>query len=472
MQNHRNIILILVDSLRADAVSCYNKEVQTTPQLDMFATDAVVFENFFSNSSWTLASVSSLFTGKLVSHHNTCDHNQRLAGTHITLASELSKRGYDTVAFSDNSYVSVLTGLDKGFVQFNELRFEQLNTANKLRKVIKQIPRCFKRFRWKKGKYCDTAIQFNEMQRWIARRPQGKSPFFMYAHFDQVHYPYTPALKYVKNDESPAINKRDYLNLTQDRERIVAGKTTLNPFDFRLLRNLYHAELSYLDSCLGRFFDFLRALKLWDNTILIVTSDHGDNFGEHGLFGHGLCLYDTILKVPLILRFPTRFGGNRIDTFAQLSNLFATILDLADECFPPLQVNRPPYERSLVPFMMGRSSPQDEFVIAEHGLQNISMFEKAAAALDKALYLDFHRTLYAIRDRQYKFIWSSNGKHELYDLLNDPGETNNLIDANSVIAEKMSELLFRHAKPFQQGEQLDTNADKEVLRRLADLGYV
>ena len=463
----KNIIMIVMDSIRADALSCYGNKRNTTPNIDELAARGMRYENAFSNSSWTLASIGSLFTGKYVSKHQACDENQFLNEKNRTIAEILSSKGYKTAAICDNAFVSFHTGLDRGFDYYNFMRFKDFSLSSKAIKIAQALK---KRNPFGSGFYKDsTTVQFNEAKRWLKKNMSQESSSFLYIHSDQTHYPYMPPLKFRKlfcdrsRDQLFAVN--------QDREKYVGGITPMGEEDFAVLRSLYEAELAFFDHCLGNFIKWMHKNNMMDNVLLVVTADHGENLGEHGLIGHGLCLYDTVTKVPLVVFDNSIKKSGVVRTQVQLNDLFPTILNAAG--IPHEEIPDDIDGSDLAG--INEMEYHDRVVIAEHSMQSIKIFQDKVPGISPDFEKNFRRRLHMIRFQDHKFIWSSNGSHEFYDLNNDPQELINIYDSERDKADQYEKMLFEKVNEFDGAEQSRDelqDTDEEITKRLRELGYM
>lgn len=243
--------------------------------------------------------------------------------------------------------------------------------------------------------------------------------------------------------------------------------------DFETLFRLACAEMRHLDNYIGKLLAHLEGLGVLDNTIVIITADHGDNFGDHGLMRHGLCLYDTLIKVPLIVAGPNIHGPQRISPMVQLIDLCPTILHLAGIDAPQIETEF--QGRDLLESITTQDfSP---FAVSELYRPTPELFEKGAPEFMDEFRDKYDRILRSYRTMTHKFIWSSNGHHELYDLASDPMESHNLVELEPDLASQMHQELdqwlgsFEHANvtSSESGDQLE---DQAVIQRLRDLGYV
>jgi len=238
--------------------------------------------------------------------------------------------------------------------------------------------------------------------------------------------------------------------------------------DFEILRALYDGEVSYVDARVGEIYALLRERGLLRNTFFVITSDHGENLGEHQLMDHAYCLYDTLLRVPLIVRGPTEFpAGERVLDQVQTLDLFPTILDLADIRDADLRAQvqgRPLFPASL----------RDRVAVAEslEPQPPVAVLRRRYPELDGSR---FDRALRAVRTPRYKYIWASDGRDELYDLEADPGETRNLVSTEPETAAAMRAWLaewVHSAGAVAPGRGLELELDTVTRRRLEELGYL
>jgi len=300
-----NILLISIDTLRADHLGCYGYTRDTSPTIDRLAEEGLVFERAISQSSWTLPSHVSMLTGFYPIEHG-CNVVQgiTLSNKVTTIAEHLLEAGYHTIAVTSSHFVSPIYNLDQGFEDFN---YNQ-STADKLIKVA------------------------------TARiDPQAERPFFMFLHLFDPHDPYTPPeefrRKFVQEHELKSVDG------FVDRAIAKYKQLTHGSREMDILERLYDAEINFTDDQLGFLFQRLWRAKLLNDTIVIVTADHGESFGENNEIGHGSALYSQQIHVPLIIRFPPRIpGGSRSTRLVEASTqILPTVLDLAGLPIPPGQ---------------------------------------------------------------------------------------------------------------------------------------
>jgi arylsulfatase A-like enzyme len=240
--------------------------------------------------------------------------------------------------------------------------------------------------------------------------------------------------------------------------------------DFAVLHGLYDGEISYVDHRVGQLHAALRDQGLLDNTLFIITSDHGENIGEHGLMDHVYCLYDTLLRVPLIVSGLAEFApGERVAEQVQTPDLFPTILKVAgiEEEETWRQVQTPPlFPRDV------RGQPERP-AIAEYlePQPPVGILRKRYPEFDASR---FDRTLRTVRADGYKYIWASDGRDELYEIASDPGEERNLIDAEPDVAARLRKSLEEWLASFSpaRGGDEELELDAAMRQRLEDLGYL
>ena len=321
-----NLLLITLDTLRADHLSAYGYERRTTPNIDRLAETGVLFESAIANSSWTLPSHASLFTGRLP-HEHRADWLDPLDRTYPTLAEVLAAHGYATAAFAANTtYVTPEWGLARGFARFevygSSLSDDVVRTLYGKKLALTVLPRVG---------YFDIpgrkrASRVNhEFFHWLDEG--GGRPFFAFLNYIEVHDPYVPVRGY-ESRFSAHVPRGDLVNF-QFQPYAFRRKRTLTAEEVQSEVNGYDACLAYLDEQLGQLFQELATRGLDKNTLVILTSDHGEAFGNHDLFGHGNGLYIETLHVPLIFVWPGRIpAGQRIASTVSLHRVPATIVDL------------------------------------------------------------------------------------------------------------------------------------------------
>jgi arylsulfatase A-like enzyme/Flp pilus assembly protein TadD len=382
----RNLLIVTIDTLRADRLGAYGYERARTPNLDALARDGVLFEDTIAQAPVTLPSHASLFTGLVPPTHGVRDNAAfRLEEEAETLAEILSDHGYETAAFVGAYVLDRSFGLAQGFELYDdELPEGGAATAGT--------------FVERKGE--DVARSFRS---WLDER-RAEKPFFAWVHFFDPHLPYA--------------------------------------------NGGYDGEIAYVDAQIGALLDSLAAGDLRNDTLVVVTSDHGESLGEHGEKSHGFFVYDSTLKVPLILSSPGSLPtGVRVRTTARIVDVFPTVLEALALPVPDLVQGRSLLER-----------------IEEPG-EPVPVYAECYAP-----QLNFHwAPLLALRENGYKYIEAP--RPELYDLRGDPGETRNLAEADPERLERMRSRLARELESFPHSFSARVQPDADTTERLRALGY-
>lgn len=460
-----NILLIVLESTRASHLSCYGYDRPTTPYLDQLAAEGVLYEQAISPASWTLPAHSCLFTGLYTSQHGTDFDQPQLNPQIMTLAEMLQQRGYCTAAFSTNPWVNQKLGFSRGFQTFRwakrtlEWLSPLIPTETKIEKVI----------RYALDFWRPLSLRNNHLlQKWIAEAQSHRQPFFAYTLYFDPHYPLRPRPPYAAQFLGERYKR--WWRVNKDPDRYMAGAVQMTHEDFEILKGLYDSRLASMDAILGQFVDFLRRTGLLDNTLLFVVADHGENLGEHALMSHQYCVYETLIHVPLIIRYPPLFpAGLRISPQVQTLEIFTTIMDVVG--IERQEIVNHVSGRSLVPAkLVDNPLP---FAISEYLVPNLDRMQRLYPHKDLSHY---KRALRAIRREGYKYIWTSDGQPELYDLTIDSGETNNLVNQKTPLAKELQAQLDKWLTSIQKlspAQQPAANIDDAVVtQRLRDLGYL
>jgi arylsulfatase A-like enzyme len=306
------------------------------------------------------------------------------------------------------------------------------------------------------------------IQRWLKKNANQGDPFFVFVNFKTVHNSYQPPRAYRRKFESKSPNV-DMRKVTYYSKKggysYMARALELTEEEFTLVESWYAAAVAYLDFRIGQLMQYLKDIGAYENTLVIITADHGENFGEHHLAYHLFCLYDTLIHVPLLMSCPALLPrGRRISEMVSLVDVLPTILELLD-----LEKEAPAVEgTSLVPFSGGKY--HDE-VFAEFGKPQ-SMIKRLEAEFSGHDFSPFDRGLQCVRTEDYKLIASTEGTEELYDLNSDPAESRNLVAERPDIAAALRSRLSR----LQAGKDMTfTNPqvaeDESVIKALRALGY-
>jgi len=306
-----NFLLVVVDSLRADHLSLYGYEKPTSPNLETLAREGAIFLRAYAQSSWTLPSVASIMTSLYPSNHSTTYDWDKLPLEILTMAEALKKKGYVTAAFSANPFVSPEFGLGQGFDSFYHTSSPDaksfLNFVTAVR-VLRKITSRFASFRVvtdsafhlfglkEKRSNCELDQVLNrEVSTWLSSK--SDKPWFIYIHYMCPHHPYEPP------------NRKERLDWQM---KVIKGGLPISEEVRSKLISAYDNTIIYADSLIGDLTEKLRQLKIYDQTFLTITSDHGDEFYEHQNWSHGWTLYNEVIHVPLIMRYPRLVKSNQV----------------------------------------------------------------------------------------------------------------------------------------------------------------
>lgn len=463
-----NILMVMLDSARPEFLSCYTPGLGTSPGIDRVAERGLLFETAIGPSAWTFPVMASVFTGMLPTKHGGHDEHQLLDSKYPTLAEVLGRHGYQTAGFADVPYVGPSTRLNRGFDVLSNMRVPEVSGMSK---ALKAVGRVHRKLSGGYNKTCETRVLMGEVFRWYERMRDPQRPFFLYVHTDETHAPFLPPPTYRRRFTQ--LSKSHMYAINQDKQLFVSGQVPMSEGDFANLRALARAEVAYFDAWLGQLLERLDRDGLLEDMVVVIAADHGDNFGEHGLLRHGLCLYDTLVHVPLIVKTPGSSVGGRVRPMVQLIDVFPTLLaaaGIADTAtFAEFQ------GRDLV--QQARMGRHAEYVVSELYRPGQGLWQKKAPDFMPEFLDRYDRRLRAVRTNTHKFIWSSNGRHELYDITADPGETRNIVNLDVRRAAEMEGMLDDWLASFHRTEPeaayaVEDTADDRVFERLRELGYV
>jgi len=482
-----NVALIVLDTARASMVGRLLDEGKL-PNLQRIANKGSRFRNCMSTAPWTLPSHASMFTGQYTSSH--CAH----AGTKSfdpqvpTLAERAEAAGYDTLAYSNNTWVSPEFGFDSGFQDFLvrwEIReggsdVSSIEKADSLRDKLsilftklKEEPFdalaniLYAAYLNYSSQEDSGAARTNSRLRNLFQSRQSGSPFFLFVNYVEPHLPYDPP-EHFRREFAPDTNAED---VNQDPWRFLTGEIEMSENDFDRLKSLYEAELIYLDQQIGELIEILQELGEYEDTALFIAGDHGENLGEFGLMDHQYCLYDTLINVPMICRHPDYFPENEeFDELIELRDLYPTILEIIGESDE--DANDSVSDHSFA--SPGESNFGREFTIAEYLEPQPSQqalrdhVNKISKDIEK-----YDRALRCIRTNDWKYVEATDGAEELYDLRVEVNESENIVDSHRT---KRTELRTRLSGAvgdlIRAPGEGHSQMDKETKQRLEDLGYI
>ena len=475
-----DVYVIVLDTVRA------SEAATGMPWLAAWAArEAVTYPRAMSVSPWTLPAHASLFTARYPCEHGAHELHQHLGPVLPTMAEWFREQGYRTGAVSANAWVSPEIGLGRGFDAF--VRAWQLARADtqiaRITKASQHLPHHRKVLRvLASGRPADA---LNMSYRWVRRRLRygdfaagsvnrealrlvagaRSAPLLLFVNYMEAHAPYWGPARYRRKLLPPGVGSRRARRIPQSSSRVNAGAARLEPGDLAVLRALYLAELRYLDERLEQLLGGIDERRGLDGAVVVVLSDHGDNIGEHGLLGHNYSIWETLLHVPLLIRFPGGEGGGRRDRrLAQTVDVLPTVAEAVGG-----RLGAKVAGRSL------RAAGPRELAVAEYlgPMPSLDTLRRKYPGADVAR---FDRALRALRtaDNQ-KLIWDSTGEHHLYDLAADPAETLNLAvdrpERSAELAGLLAGWVREHATDVRAGGP-DAPMDDAIRRQLEAMGYL
>ncbi|SHG37608.1 sulfatase family protein [Halobaculum gomorrense] len=438
-----NVLFLVVDSLRYDAVA---DDEFDTPTLDELAEDGISFTRCFAQGISTAPSMTAMLTGRYPLDYG---GHWYLEKEQPTMAEQFQRNGYTTGAIHSNPNVSRLRNFDRGFDTFEENIFpydpdgvvenapdKLLTFANKAARILRRTP------------YLPAEKVNRNLAEWIT---STDDPWFLWTQYMDVHGPYLPGGDFGYRNKFRA--ERLW------RKAAVNAPDEITPAEHEELWTNYRKEVEYLDQEIGDFLDQLDERGELEDTTVVVVGDHGDEFDEHGLYGHKNLPYDELTRVPLLIRFPDSAPVDQpttLDTMVRTLDILPTLLDLADADYSYEMTERLEGE-SLLPVIDGASPDYDAIVT-----------EKEVRGED---YLRI-----GFRTDRWKYLYDGKtDEQSLFDLAEDPGETDDVADQHPGTIERFRKRLNdRFEKIEETSEDVevpDVDDDEGVEERLRALGY-
>jgi len=485
-----NIILIVLDTQRLDRLGCYGYDRPTTPRLDAFADDAVVYENCLSTSIWTLPSHASMFTGLLVCEHGASYDHMWLDDRFTTMAESLGRVGYETVAFSNNDWIGTFGNLAQGFEQ--TIRPTSLNDVrgNSVYELLDKAlypAGCIGTWLGTLTAQDDGAKYTNPLvDRWLETRDRAK-PFFLFINYYEPHSPYRPHPPHRKLFVSPQDMDASYRHgrmWAQVFEFALLKRDCYTAHDLKLVNDVYDGEARMLDDYVGELLEILGSRIRLDDALVMITSDHGEYLGDHHLMLHHWGVYDTLAHIPLIVRYPKRLQPGRNRDLVQTIDLLPTVMDAV--CGRPIP-SASTFGRSLLSPAIATtaSAPSSSPTTAPGGRSAIvELVASSHYGVDSAREIDpsfdakpFSGALRAIRRGPWKYSVTGSGHEELYHVVEDPCEVTNVVRQRPQVAREMAAELRRVLARAKRYERPDGAASPppmtpQMQQRLRDLGYI
>jgi len=440
--NYPNIVLVTIDTLRADHLSCYGYKENTSPNIDQLVREGVLFKEVIAQEPQTGPSHSSIMTSKYPIVHGTIMNGSKLGQSETTLAEILLKKGFSTAAFVSAYVLDSIFGLDQGFEVYDDV-FSRFKGIYKL--VTYKILEKFSFYPSDDSVEIRADNTTQKVLKWLEK--ERRKPFFLWVHYFDPHSTYGPPPPFdVKFD--PGYQGRFISEFNTDEH---FGRMDFTESEIKHIKALYDGEIAFADFHIGRIFKKLKELGVYNNTVIIITADHGEDLYEHGVFDHQNYLYDTILRVPLIIKFKdSQYSNLIIKDQVQLIDIMPTILETLG-----MHKNLKGQGVSLMPLILGlNTNPNKEAYSETH----------SPAAL---------KTKFSVRNTDWKFIHTVEGdEKELYNLFEDPLESKNLISREKErgnLEKKLKEWLNWSSK--LSGSSSKLKVDKKIMEKIKSLGY-
>jgi arylsulfatase A-like enzyme len=477
-----NVLVVLWDTARADRMSLYGHSRPTTPWAERFAEQAVVYERAVASSEWTAPTHASLFTGLAVRTHGVDTFHTWLDGHHTTLAEHFGAHGYDTYAFTGNRFVSPWTHMTQGFetVQFSyQGPLKERAEAATMGKLIATDASTEISPAWqphghgdgwskKLTLYKDAAPVASEaLLAWLDGRDKD-APFVAFLNLMEAHQPRIPSMesrKALMSEEAIALALKTDSTLFR-LMAYTSGKHEYTEAELAAMAGTYDAALLDLDKATGALMGELASRDLLDNTIVVLTADHGELLGEHHMYSHRWALYEPLIRVPLVVRYPAALAPQRVAAPVSTSSVLATLTELAG--LPSLP--------GVAPSLTARPSP---FVVSEL-LDPNRVMPIITNAFPEVPADQFARSLVSVVEPDWKLISASDDQHELYAIGTDPAEHHNQAEAQASELARLHGLLSHWVSEVPAYDPSKrTKADKPVKpmdqatrKQLEVLGYM
>jgi arylsulfatase A-like enzyme len=422
-----NIVVFLTDTLRADSLGAYGNAAPTSPRFDAFVPESVLFEDAWAQCSWTQPAVASIFTSLHVGSHGLGGPDHALVEGLDTLAESLKAAGYRTGGFVANHVVNAAIGFVQGFDAWNPAG-----------KALGGAP-------------ATTLVE--HALRWV---DSGAAPFFLYVHTLEPHSPYEPA----ERDWAP-LRPAPYRGVRDSRTLL--RRPVLAPDELAYLNGRYLGEVRANDRGFGALLDGLRARRLLDDSVVVFTADHGEEFQEHGGMEHAHTLYQEQLRIPMAVRLPgARGGGRRERATIQQVDLFPTLATFVGARVPEAAEGR-----DLSRHWLGEAGPP---------LEPPESFAELRFPPVRKLAVR-HGMLKLVVNDDPPSHWRAKARIELYDLARDPGERRNLAAEQPLVAgylmRRARELQRRHEATRQRLQAgVTIELTEEAREQLRALGYI
>ncbi len=413
-----SLVLVTIDTLRADRLGCYGYHRETSPNVDELARESILFERAYTTMATTLPAHASMMTGTYTLTHrvqaNVAFIPRSLddATSLRTLAEMLRDQGYETAAFVSAAPLKRHSGIDRGFETFSQPAAWQRSGRKTTKRALK----------------------------WLNDR--SDRPFFLWVHYFDPHWPYSPPEEFRNRfrDTSRLAEYLESLGVSKNRSRNILR-----------INNAYDAEIRYTDEAVGRLLDRLQQMKIWDDLVVVLTADHGEGMGQHDWVYHGK-IYNEQLRIPLLIKLPGMRESRRIRRVTSLVDLLPILSSATG--LPIQEIDHDQFQGIDV------LSPK---------VQRTRIYAERVHRKDPAWG---QGRRFALMSADWKYLHSPDEVDVLYDLGEDPHETRNVIELHPEIASELQASLSSWIETYRSGAQKTPDIDPETLKQLRSLGYV
>ncbi len=527
-QTKPDILFIVLDTLRADRLSCYGYPQTTTPNIDAFSESGVLYERAISPAQWTIPAHASLFTGEYPTTHMTTQIYDRHSQEQVTLAELLKEHGYATAGFCNNPLLGVVDNdLDRGFEEFYNYggAFPErppIGDARprRLGRILQHVFRTLRKI----TAPIQNALAHNDallriaLHPWIVplwqgsinfkgntrqslrdvvgylrtRRTRGaERPLFAFVNLMEAHLPFWPPARFIRRFAPYYRNNREAHDFMQRYNEehyrwMVPLKEPLNEMQDRVIKDMYAAEIAYQDHLMRNLFEYLDEPDVRDNTLVVLTSDHGEGLNHHNFVGHSLVAYDDLIRVPLIVRYPQLYReGARVTHPISTRRIFHSALEAAG-IFPdsntgshapkgaPVDVET----MSLTHDITGQD-PERGTIFTEAYTPDTLLRLMEAQDVDAIETFRCRSMRRAAYRGDYKLITVGDRPDELFNVAADPGEKRNILEQEPDVAAELYSTVTDFVTAAESRRpsnwemaQLHIEADAELADRLRGLGYI
>lgn len=453
-----NIILVSLDSLRADHLPFYGYSRRTSPELTALLDNenTTLFENAYSTTAWTLPSHGSVFTGLYPSEHGVFDGSDEI-DPEATLPAHLSDAGYETTALVNNGWLTS-SGITEAFDTRTNI-FEKTTPSNILERNLNRVKMLLS--------VTDSGAELT-LEEFSRQYSDLSHPYFAFLHFMEPHYIYNPVRPHHQsyNQESTIRLLFEQRTIYRNRGAYYDGQTSLSEDTLECLKDLYDGEIRYLDKKLAELFEYLRERGDFGDSLIIIFGDHGELFGENNLIGHHFSLSDSLLRIPLIVKWPDQvqpITDSQVSAIVELSDLFKTILNVCS-----VKEETVPEERTLTKkYETNHSAAYAEYVTPN------SLIESFKAQTSDGTMPDHLETnIRSLRRDNFKLVLAGD-QTKLYDLESSEGEGHDVSTSSQSTVDEMEEEIKNYTGNIELNSSTSSaEFSNGVKKQLESLGYI